>query len=142
MQNMQIDRTKLNEKGLVLYRKFINEIHKQIVKKNVLHLQDNSLSVNTHLIWLFTTGTFHYTISILSWIPAVCLSSGIGTVMDDHPFVSLSRFMPWFWHPYIFYWHLYWVHRLVGRWKEWSLCAWVDMSRFVFKLPLNRCWNI
>lgn len=49
---MQINRTKLNEKGLVLYEKFINDIHKQIVSEemNVLHLQDNSLSVNTCLI--------------------------------------------------------------------------------------------
>lgn len=30
---MQINRTKLNEKGLVLYGKFINEIHKQIVSE-------------------------------------------------------------------------------------------------------------
>lgn len=32
-KNMQISRTKLNEKGLVLYGKFINEIHKQIVSE-------------------------------------------------------------------------------------------------------------
>lgn len=49
---MQINKTKLNEKGLVLYGKVINEIHKQMVseERNVLHLQDNSLSVNTCLI--------------------------------------------------------------------------------------------
>lgn len=49
---MQINRTKLNEKGLVLYGKFINEIHKQSVKKETLRLQNNSLPMKymPHLV--------------------------------------------------------------------------------------------